>query len=44
MTIGGVGNSCTITDNITISNSRRVLGKKFNYALEDVNSGSKPPV
>lgn len=41
MTIGGVGSSCTITDNITISNSRRVLGKKFNYALEDVNSGSK---
>lgn len=41
MTIGGVGSSCTITDNITISNSRRVLGKQFNYALEDVNSGSK---
>ena len=41
MTIGGVGSSCTITDNITISNSRRVLGKQFNYALEDVNSCSK---
>ena len=41
MAIGGVGSSCTITGNITINSSRRVLDKKFNFALEDVNSGSK---
>lgn len=41
MAIGGVGSSCTITGNMTINSSRRVLDKKFNFALEDVNSGSK---
>lgn len=41
MEIGGVGSSCTITGNMTINSSRRVLDKKFNFALEDVNSGSK---
>lgn len=41
MAIGGVGRSCTITGNMTINSSRRVLDKKFNFALEDVNSGSK---
>ena len=37
MAIGGVGSSCTITGNMTINSSRRVLDKKFNFALEDVN-------
>ena len=41
MAIGGVGSRCTITGNMTINSSRRVLDKKFNFALEDVNSGSK---
>ena len=41
MAIGGVGSSCTITGNMTINCSRRVLDKKFYFALEDVNSGSK---
>lgn len=41
MAIGGVGSSCTIIGNMTINSSRRVLDKKFNFALEDVNSGSK---
>lgn len=41
MTVGGVGAGWSINDQIAVSNNRRVLGSKFNYALEDVNSGSK---
>ncbi len=41
MTVGGVGAGWSINDQIAASNNRRVLGSKFNYALNDVNSGSK---
>ena len=41
MTVGGDGAGWSINDQIAASNNRRVLGSKFNYALNDVNSGSK---
>lgn len=40
MGIGAIGNGIG-TNDIIRTNSRRVLGEKFNYSLEDVNSGSK---
>lgn len=40
MGIGAIGNGVGIND-VMRTNSRRVLGSKFNYALEAVNSGSK---
>ena len=40
MGIGAIGNGIG-TNDIIRTNSRRVLGEKFNYSLETVNSGSK---
>lgn len=40
MGIGVIGTGIG-TNDIIRTNSRRVLGEKFNYSLEDVNSGSK---
>ena len=40
MTVSGVGIG-SINDQMAVNNNRRVLGSKFNFALEDVNSGSK---
>ena len=40
MGIGAIGTGIG-TNDIIRTNSRRVLGEKFNYSLEDVNSGSK---
>ena len=41
MGIGGIGSGYSTVDNIAIGNNRRVLGSNFNYALEEVNGGSK---
>ena len=40
MGIGSISNSVEIKD-ITRTNNKRILGEKFNYSLNDVNSGSK---
>ena len=40
MTVGGINNIYG-ANSVVGSNNSRVLGEKFNYSLEDINSGSK---